>query len=101
MGRPVSRGCDPYYTAEVTRLVTNGTKNACSILYAASARICKEMGFEVIQTYILDTETGVSLKAAGWSFVAATAGGQWKHTSGPRRTDQPNCPKQRWEKRLR
>jgi hypothetical protein len=100
VGRPVARGCDPYLTAEVTRLVTDGTKNACSILYAASARACKAMGFNKIQTYILETELGTSLTASGWSLEAVTAGGAWKHTSGPRRDDQPQEPKQRWSKIL-
>lgn len=80
--------------------MTDGTKNACSILYAAAARACKAMGFKSIQTYILQDELGTSLKASGWVKVADTAGGQWKHTSGPRRTDQPTEPKQRWEKEL-
>lgn len=98
-GRPVARGCDPYKTLEVVRLVTDGTFNACSILYATSARIAKEMGFAKIQTYILDTELGTSLKASGWLHEADTAGGDWNHSKankGTRRTDQPMAPKQRW-----
>jgi hypothetical protein len=87
-------------TAEVTRLATDGTKNACSILYAAAARACKAMGFSRIQTYILQDELGTSLKASGWVKVADTFGREWKHTAGPRRTDQPNGSKQRWEKAL-
>lgn len=103
VGRPVARGCDPYGTAEVTRLVTDGTKNACSILYAACARAAQAMGFDKIQTYILDTESGTSLRAAGWTFEAETAGGDWNHSkanAGTRRTDQPMQPKQRWGKTL-
>lgn len=101
MGRPVSRGVDPKTTLEVTRLVTDGTKNACSILYSAAARIGREMGYQKIQTYILDSELGTSLTASGWSFEDMTAGGQWRHTDGkPRRTDQPNVKKQRWSKAL-
>lgn len=102
-GRPVARGCDPYRTLEVSRLVTDGMKNACSFLYAASARIAKEMGFRNIQTYILETETGISLKASGWTRVATTVGGDWNHSTankGTRRTDQPMMPKQRWERQL-
>jgi len=104
VGRPVARGCDPYLTAEVTRLVTDGTKNACSILYAAAARACSAMGFEKIQTYILETEPGTSLKASGWKFDGMTAGGDWNHSAayaGKRRTDQPQEPKQRWIKELK
>jgi hypothetical protein len=104
VGRPVARGCDPYRIAEVTRLVTDGTKNACSYLYAKAARICREMGFEKIQTYILDEESGISLKAAGWEFEGMTAGGNWDNSKAykekGRRRDQPECPKQRWSKRL-
>lgn len=102
-GRPVARGCDPYRVLEVTRLVTDGTKNACSILYAAAARIAREMGFRRIQTYILQSETGHSLKASGWNYEADTAGGDWnasKAYAGKRRTDQPMEPKQRWGKEL-
>lgn len=66
VGRPVARSLPQYEVAEVTRLVTDGTKNACSALYAAAARVCKEMGFRYIQTYILADEPGTSLKAAGW-----------------------------------
>ena len=101
VGRPVARACDPYFVAEVTRLVTDGTKNACSILYAAAARAAKAMGFTRIQTYILETEPGTSLKSSGWHLDGITPGGQWKHTDGkPRRTDQPTAPKQRWIKSL-
>lgn len=103
VGRPVSRELDPYQVAEVTRLVTDGTKNACSILYAAAARACKAMGFETIQTYILDTEPGTSLRAAGWEHVRSTRGGDWNNSkafAGKRRTDQPMGPKHCYAKRL-
>src|SRR5579859_6246851 len=53
VGRPVSREIDQYSVAEVNRLVTDGCSNACSALYAACARVAKEMGFVKIQTYIL------------------------------------------------
>jgi hypothetical protein len=103
VGRPVSRYCDPKTTLEVTRLVTDGTKNACSFMYAAAARIGRELGYEKIQTYILDEEDGTSLTAAGWQFEANTQGGQWVHTDDNivRRKDQPTQPKQRWVKYLR
>ena len=100
-GRPVARGSDDGLTLEVSRLCTDGTANACSKLYGACARIAKEMGYKKIQTYVLKTEPGTSLKASGWTMEAVTAGGQWKYTNGkPRRTDQPTEPKQRWAKFL-
>lgn len=101
VGRPTGRKNPQYTWAEVTRLVTNGTKNACSILYAACARIAREMGFVRIQTFILQEETGVSLKAAGWVFERISEGGNWNVPSrAGRRTDQPQQPKQRWKKEL-
>lgn len=103
VGRPVARlGGHPSKVLEVTRLVTDGTKNCCSMLYSAAARVGKEMGFERIQTYILaDLETGSSLKASGWVCEGLAGGGQWKHTDGkPRRTDQPIGIKTRWSKVL-
>lgn len=101
IGRPVARLVNWRTTVEVTRLVTDGTKNACSILYAAAARISREMGYEKIQTYILDTETGVSLRAAGWVCEGKSVGGGngW-HSREGRRDDQPINPKQRWAKQL-
>ena len=101
VGRPTGRKNPQYAWVEVTRLVTDGSKNACSSLYAACARIAREMGFERIQTFILEEETGVSLKAAGWTFDRMSDGGDWNVPSrGGRRTDQPQQKKQRWFKQL-
>lgn len=101
VGRPVSRELDPYMIAEVSRLVTDGSKNTCSFLYSACARVAKEMGFLKIQTYVLESETATSLRAAGWEFEAMTSGGDWNHgTHKNRRTDQPMDRKQRWSKAL-
>jgi hypothetical protein len=102
VGRPVCRNSgDPLEVCEVTRLCTDGTPNACSKLYGAAARVAKEMGFKKIQTYILECEPGVSLTASGWKLVATTRGGQWEHSDGvPRRKDQPDTKKTRWERIL-
>ena len=101
VGRPTARLTDQRTVLEVTRLVTDGTKNACSALYAAAARIGKELGYKRIQTFILDSETGTSLKAAGWKFEQESGGGDWTRESKPnRRQDQPQCRKQRWGKEL-
>lgn len=101
IGRPVARLVDYREVLEVTRCVTNGTKNACSCLYGAAARVGKELGYKSIQTYILESETGTSLKASGWVGVGACGGGQWIHTKGkPRRTDQPTERKYKYIKGL-
>lgn len=102
VGRPVARlAGSPRDVLEVVRLVTDGTSNACSIMYAAAARAGVAMGYRRIQTYILEEETGITLRAAGWTNEGSAGGGQWKHTDGkPRRTDQPTGMKSRWAKVL-
>jgi hypothetical protein len=100
VGRPVARKTDQRKVLEVTRLVTDGTKNACSILYAAAARVGKELGYTKIQTFILDSETGTSLKAAGWKYDGESKGRDGWKTRPERRTDQPQCVKHRYVKQL-
>jgi len=97
VGRPVSRGLDDGWTLEVTRLATDGTPHACSCLYAAAWRAARAMGYRKVVTYILDTEPGTSLKAAGWSMVAQTDGGSWSCKSRPRVDKHPLQGKLRWE----
>ena len=76
IGRPVARlAGKPRDVAEVTRLATDGTFNACSILYSAAARACKAIGFQRIQTYTLPSEGGASLRASGWVEEGAAGGG--------------------------
>ena len=77
VGRPVSRYLDDGWTLEVNRLCTTGEKNACSILYAASARAAKAMGYRKIITYTLDSESGSSLRAAGWNCAGLAGGKCW------------------------
>ena len=101
-GRPVARlAGSPREVLEVTRLATDGTRNACSALYAAAARTARAMGFTRIQTYTLPEEGGASLRASGWRDEGSAGGGQWEHTDGkPRRTDQPTTVKTRWSRQL-
>ena len=100
VGRPVSRYLDDGLTLEVNRLCTNGTKNACSFLYGAAARAAKVMGYRKIITYILDTESGTSLRASGWQCAGLAGGREW---TGKRRPPEPLYPAQmkyRYEKIL-
>lgn len=101
VGRPVARMTDQKNIAEVTRLATDGTRNACSFLYAQCARAAAALAFKEIQTFILDTEPRTSLKASGWECVGPSSGGDWNRPSrGDRRTDQPMQPKTKWRKIL-
>lgn len=86
IGRPVARRRDDGTTAEVTRLCTDGTRNACSYLYSAAARAVFQRGYVRIGTYILETETGVSLRAANWVCRYRTRGGSWNRRGRPRNT---------------
>lgn len=83
-GRPISRKIDDGETIEVRRVCTDGTYNACSILYGACARIAKEFGYRRIVTYTLMSEPGTSLKASGWTAVAKSGGGSWDSPTRPR-----------------
>jgi hypothetical protein len=84
VGRPVSRIRDDGLTAEVTRLCSDGTQNACSFLYGACSRAAFALGFERIGTYILAGEPGTSLTAAGWRCLGERGGGSWSCPSRPR-----------------
>jgi hypothetical protein len=89
IGRPVARGRQDGATLEVTRLATDGTKNACSFLYGAAARATFALGYTRIGTYILKSESGVSLNAAGWRLIAEVNGRSWTCKSRPRVDKHP------------
>lgn len=89
VGRPVARALDNGWTLEVNRLCTNGERNACSMLYAASWRVAKALGWKRLITYILNTEPGTSLTAAGWKCLGEAGGGSWNTKSRPRVDKHP------------
>lgn len=93
IGRPVSRMRDDGWTLEVTRLCTDGTRNACSFLYGAAARAAFALGYRRIGTYILASEPGTSLAGAGWRLISQTSGGSWSRTARPRIDKSPTEPK--------
>lgn len=94
-GRPVSRMLDNGLTCEINRLCTDGTYNACSMLYGACCRVAKEMGYKKIITYILESENGASLKASNFLCEGLAGGTHW---TGSRNRGQniPKEMKQRW-----
>lgn len=98
VGRPVARMLQSGTTAEVVRVaVPEGVPNACSMLYGACARACKAMGYTRLITYTLSSESGVSLKAAGWKMAGKAGGGRWSRPSRPRLDLGPLEVKVRWE----
>jgi len=90
VGRPVAPRLDDGKAAEITRLCTDGTRNACSMLYGAARKAARTMGHAPIYTYTLPDEGGASLRAAGFQLDKDDAGGpaaQWHNRPG--RTAQP------------
>lgn len=99
-GRPVSRYLDNGEILEINRLCTDGTRNACSILYGACARIAKNMGYKKIITYILKSENGASLKASNFICEGEAGGEIWTGKRSGRDNGVPKEKKTRWVKYL-
>jgi hypothetical protein len=94
--RPVARGFEGRLVADLRRLCTDGTPNACSFLLAASWRAARALGYRKLVTYTLASESGVSLRAAGWIPEASVRGRSWSCESRPRQDVEPIEDKVRW-----
>lgn len=105
VGRPVARAFGPD-VLEVNRLcVAQGldpalTWNACSQLYGWAAREAQKRGARKVITYTLESESGGTLVAAGWTKEARTKGGSWNTPSRPREDQAPTVRKWRWARSL-
>lgn len=97
VGRPVARGNQDGWTVEVTRLASSGERNVCSFLYGACRKAAFALGYRRIITYILDTEPGTTLKAAGFRLLGVRGGGSWDCRSRPRVDRHPLQEKLLWE----
>lgn len=97
VGRPVARALQDGWTLEVTRVATDGTRNASSMLYGACRRAVFALGYRKLVTYTLNTESGVSLTAAGWRCLGEAGGGSWSCPGRPRVDKHPTQRKFRWE----
>lgn len=98
-GRPVARRLDNGLTCEINRVCTDATRNACSFLYGAACRIARDMGYNTVVTYTLQTESGASLKASGFVCAGEAGGDSWNCHARYRCDDsQPKGKKWRWEK---
>lgn len=85
VGRPVARALDDGFTAEITRVCTDGTRNAASMLYGACRKAARAMGYDRIFTYTLPEEGGASLRAAGFKLDKEDAGNSarmWHNRDG-------------------
>lgn len=99
VGRPVARNYDDGHTLEVTRVASDGTRNANSMLYGACQRAAFALGYRRLITYTQADESGSSLRAAGWKVIAerpARAG--WSAPSRPRDNGKyESVARQLWE----
>ena len=84
VGRPVARFLDDGWTLEVNRCCTDGIKNGCSMLYGASWRAAKALGYKRLITYTLPDEGGASLRASNWKMIGLRGGGNWNTKTRPR-----------------
>lgn len=102
VGRPVARLMDDGMTAEVTRCCTisEAPKGTNSFLYGKAKRAWSVMGGERLITYTLQSESGASLRGAGWEPKAKTSKVSWDRPNTARRRSKQAVyseAKIRWE----
>lgn len=97
-GRPVARALQDGWTIEVTRVATDGTPNSCSMLYGVCWRSARALGYRRAITYTQTSETGASLRAAGWLLDAELPARAGWDVPGRRRqsTGTENVGRHRW-----
>jgi hypothetical protein len=83
-------------TAEITRIATLGTPNACSALYAPLRRAAAALGYRRVYTYTRADEPGISVRAAGFVFDGPAGGGEFDRPSRRRNPVDDPSPKHRW-----
>lgn len=68
-----------------------------ALFFATKAAEClalaKALGYKRIGTYILATESGMTLKAAGWRLIGEVKGRSWSCPSRPRVDKHPTQDK--------
>jgi hypothetical protein len=93
-------------TVEILRCCTDGTRNACTMLYGAVCRAAKALGYQDAITYTLQSEPGASLRAAGFHVEAELpargyGGGRPRYESNLLgEAVRPEEPKLRWRRHL-
>lgn len=104
VGRPVARLLQQQGggVAEVVRccVIDDAPKGTCSFLYAAYWRAWRAMGGTRLITYTLQSESGASLRGAGWTVVAelpAKNAGGWQNRAGREWQPVVGQAKIRWE----
>lgn len=84
----------------IVRVCTDGTPNACSMIYAALCRAGKALGYTEAWTYTLPEEPGASLRASGFVDRGFSSGGEWSRANRKRNAAACAEPKRRWSRKL-
>jgi hypothetical protein len=108
VGRPIGRNAQDGVTCEIVRVATDGTYNACSMLYGACCRAAKALGYRKVLTKTLVSEPGSSLKASGFQEDGSIKAGLDWDRKGRRRVQvdlfgeetMPSEAKRRWTRSL-
>jgi hypothetical protein len=96
IGRPVARLLDDGWTLEVTRVATDGTPNACSMLYGIARRLAATLGYARLITYTRADEPGSSPKAAGLTDDGPIRARSWDMPGRPRTDKTEIVQRRRW-----
>lgn len=95
VGRTTGPNQDEEVVAEITRLATNGKRNACSFLIRRARRAIQAMGYQRLITYNRRGESGASLRGAGCVPEAPVRARQWNRKKRPRAAHEA-VDKVRW-----
>jgi hypothetical protein len=96
VGRPARLAQDGW-TCEVVRCSTDGSKNACSLLYSTCRRVAQVLGYRRCLTKTLPEEGGASLLALGLKPLGLARGGEWSRPSRKRAPAVRPEPKTQWD----
>ena len=104
VGRPIAKSMQDGGTLEVSRCCVrdDAPKGTCSALYAAAWRAAKALGWRRLITYTLQSESGASLRGAGWKILAERAANdpkRWQSRRGREWQPVVGQPKLLWEAR--
>lgn len=103
VGNPISATFMDGFTAEVLRgcCRPDAPRNTNSFLYGACWRVWRAMGGRKLVTYTLQSESGASLRGAGWTCVGEVRPTEdgWRKSDHLERRWQPVMGQQkfRWE----
>lgn len=75
--QPKARLARDGFTVEISRIATDGHRNACSKIYGALCRACAAIGVRRVITYTRLDEPGTSLVASGFRDEGLTREQSW------------------------